>query len=146
MANFASEDDINVHLPLDKIQVDSARYTLLELDAQRIVRGYLAGYIDAATIATWVDPSSTPELIRAIAGRLVAAFYYRERYSEDSLDDPQFAIVKYQEAIAWLVAIQMGTMDIGTTVDGGLTLEESDFYPNDTVTDEGPFFTMTMEL
>ena len=36
---LASLDDINVHLPEDKIEVDSARYDDIQLDAERVVRG-----------------------------------------------------------------------------------------------------------
>jgi hypothetical protein len=141
---LASLDDINIHLPDDKIEVDSARYELLQLDAERVVRGYLAGYIDPTVLVTWTSPEATPDLIRAIAGRLVAAFYYRERYSEDSLADPEYAKLKYDEAIAWLTAIQLGTMSIGVVVTGGESLTESDFWPN--ATTPGPIFTMDQQL
>src|SRR6516165_8256280 len=109
---LASLDDINVHLPEDKIEVDSARYDDIQLDAERVVRGYLSGYIDPVIMAGWTSPDTTPDLIRAIVGRLCAAFWYRNRYSEDSLVDPQYALIKYNEAIAMLQMIQAGTMQV----------------------------------
>jgi hypothetical protein len=144
---LASIQDINVHLPTDKIEVDSAQYEPLQLDAERIVRGYLSGQVASSILASWVDPDSTPELIRAIVGRLVAAFWYRQRYSEDSLADPVYAQNKYNEAILWLQDIIAGTMLLpdteGVIVATG-TLTQLDFYPNDGA--PGPYFTMTQEL
>jgi hypothetical protein len=144
---LADLEDINVHLPSDKIEVDSAQYDRLQLDAERIVRGYLAGQVASITLASWTTPESTPELIRAITGRLVAAFWYRERYSEDSLDDPGYAQVKYNEAILWLGNIINGTMVLpdsdGEVLVGGV-LTELDFWPNDST--PGPAFTMTQDL
>lgn len=142
---FASLDDINIHLPDDKLEVDDAKYAPLQLDAERIIRGYLAGYVPPLTLSGWSSPDATPGLIRAVAGRLVAAFYYRQRYSEDSLDDPTFAQIKYEEAILWLTNIINGSMtleDVDLTQQLGIGA--LDFYPNEAAF--GPVFTMEMEL
>lgn len=140
---LADLQDINVHLPEEKIEVDSARYDTLQLDGERIVRGYLAGYIDSAILASWTTPETTPGIIRAAIGRLVAAFYYRQRYSEDSTADPQFAKEKYDEAMAILLGVQNGTILIDdVVVSGPEHFAEADGYPNDDA--PGPFFTMTM--
>jgi hypothetical protein len=144
---LADLEDINVHLPTDKIEVDSAQYVLLQLDAERIVRGYLAGQVASTTLATWDTPEHTPEIIRAIAGRLVAAFWYRKRYSEDSLEDPQYAQNKYNEAVLWLQNIINGIMVIpdadGEVPQGGV-YTNLDFWPNEGT--EGPYFTMSQDL
>lgn len=143
---LASLEDINLHLPDDKIEVDLAQYVPLQLDAERIVRGYLAGYFTSSVLAGWTTPDLTPGLIRAIVSRFVAAFYYRERYSEDSLEDPGYAQNKYNEAMSMLKAILSGDMVIEEVVDdspiGKFTSE--DFWPNDST--PGPMFTMTQEL
>jgi hypothetical protein len=142
---LASLDDINVHLPGDKIEVPPALYDEEQLDAERIVRGYLSGYVDPAILAGWTSPDTTPDEIRAVVGRLVAAFHYRLRYSEDSLVDPEYALLKYNEAISLLTMVQQGTITLpGVPVIGGLDLEAADFWPNDSTTD-GPFFTMGMK-
>ena len=142
---FADLDDINVHLPEDKLEVDEAQYAPLQLDAERIVRGTLAGFIPAATLATWTTPNATPGQVRAIAGRLVAAFQYRKRYSEDSLDDPEYAQNKYNEAMLMLVAITTGAMILdGVDISVTTGLGELDFFPNAAA--DGPKFTMNMNL
>lgn len=120
---LASLDDINVHLPEDKLQVDSAQYVPLQLDAERIVRGTLAGYLTPATLAGWDTPDHTPETIRAIAGRLIAAFEYKRRYSEDSLEVPKYAQAKYDEAINWLNQIKTGLMELAEVTDAPSTGE-----------------------
>lgn len=127
------DDDINVHLPQDKLTAESAAGDLAEVkeDADRIIRGTLAGYVDAAAMALWTTPAATPKLIRAIGGRLAAAFIYRLRYSEDSLDDPQYAQFKYDEAMKLLQGIINGTVTLEELPDQGIQLTEDMFFPND---------------
>jgi len=143
---LATIDDINIHLPRDKIEVDTADYGPFQLDAERVVRGMLAGYYSSVTLASWSDPETTPGLIRAVVGRLVAAFYYRQRYSEDSLDDPLFAQNKYNEAMELLRGILDGTVVLEEVTDdvGADHLTINDFWPNDTT--DPPKFTMGMNL
>lgn len=144
---FASLDDVNMNLPTDKLEMEEPELDLFGIDADRIIRGYLAGVIPGITMAEWTGPEATPELIRAIAGRFIAAFWYRERYSEDSLDDPVYAQTKYNEAMALLQGVISGSVIL---VDGpdvpvvGLRFTGDDFYPN--ATDAGPIFTMDDHL
>jgi hypothetical protein len=143
---FASLDDVNMHLPTDKLEMEEPELALFGLDADRIIRGYLAGVIPATTLAAWIDPQTTPEIIRAIAGRFIAAFWYRERYSEDSLDDPEYAQFKYNEAMSLLQGVISGSVIMVEVPDIGIGVHFSsdDFYPNNT--DDGPIFTMDDRL
>jgi hypothetical protein len=137
---LATIDDANLHLPIDKVVVDTAEFDETQLDAERIVRGYLANYYPATTMSLWVDPENTPGLIRSITGRLMAAFVYRKRYSEDSLDDPEYAQNKYNEAISLLQGIQNSTIVVeGVEEPTTDRLTSADFWPNST-TVPGPFF------
>jgi hypothetical protein len=143
---FASLDDVNMHLPTDKLEMEEPELDLFGLDADRIIRGYLAGVVPGITLAAWTSPESTPELIRAIAGRFIAAFWYRERYSEDSLEDPAYAQTKYNEAMALLQGVISGSIILVEVPDIGIGTHFSadDFYPNNT--DDGPIFTMDDRL
>jgi|SRR5688572_23929771 len=114
--------------------------------AERIIRGYLAGHIAASEIATWTTPGSTPELIRDIAGRLVAAFRYRKLYSEDVNEVSPYAQALYDEAIRMLNMIVDGSLTIVSLVDDelvdlerGAGLSNDHFYPTDTQKDERKF-------
>lgn len=138
---LANLDDINVHLPDDKLQVVDAIDPAFERDAERIIKGYLSGVYTPVILASWSDPDSTPGLIRAIAGRLIAAFYYRQRYSEDSLDDPQYAQLKYNEAMSLIAELRAGTISLEEIpTDSGTNLM---YWPDETTF--GPVFTMDME-
>lgn len=143
---FADISDINVHLPADKLIVDDGMYPSIQLDAERIVRGYLAGVIGSTTLVSWLTPSATPELIRSITGRFAAAFYYRLRYSEDSIRDPEYAQVKYDEGMALLQGVIGGTLVLVDSDDTTVTsdLSTDDFWPNDS--SDPPKFTMDMIL
>jgi hypothetical protein len=152
---FATLDDVNMHLPTDKLEMKEPALDLMGPDAERIIRGYLARVYSGVTIAGWTDPTITdpetvgyvPELVRAIAGRFIAAFYYRERYSEDSLDDPQYAQVKYNEAMALLNQIVCGEVKLWDVVEQpetDLSFTAADFFPNDS--DAGPMFSVDDKL
>ncbi len=143
---LASLEEINEQLPEDKAQVAEAKYDPFQLDAERIVRGTLAGVLPRATLATWLDPDSTPQLIRAIVARLVAAFAYRKLYSEDSLEDPTFAQNKYNEAMSFLQQIVDGKMqfeEMDTAIVQG-HFASGDFYPDTRAA--GPYFRRGQEL
>jgi hypothetical protein len=141
--SLATLDDANLHLPTDKVNVDTAEFDEVQLDAERIIRGHLANYYSATELSLWTSPETTPGLIRSIAGRLMAAFVYRRRYSEDSLDDPEYAQTKYNEAMALLVGIQAGTIVVDGITEQPTTdrLTNADFWPNNS-TLPGPFFSM----
>lgn len=133
---LASADDIQVHLPADKLIVSDDDAASLQKDVLRIIRGYLAGVFEPTVLASWVSPATTPELIRSIAGRLIASFYYARRYSEDDTDVPEYAQSKYNEAIAMLTRIAAGTLVLldaagTTTLDTTTNLSTLDFYPRD---------------
>jgi hypothetical protein len=142
---YADLKDVNTHLPQDKLPMDSSELPLKALDADRIIRGYVGGVIPITTIAAWADPASTPEMIRAIAGRLIAAAYYSERYAENSPDESRYAQKLYNQAIAQLMGIAAGTVLIidpdGSTIETtSAGLDKAMFSPNDG-TAPGPAFT-----
>jgi len=152
---LATLDDVNMFLPTDKLEMEAPILDLKGVDAQRIIRGYLASVYSATTLAGWTDPTETdplvvgyvPQLIRAIAGRFIAAFYYRERYSEDSLENPQYAQGLYDEAMALLMGIINGTIvldDVVEEPETSTSLTSADFWPNDT--DAGPMFSVDDKL
>lgn len=134
--------DVQVHLPADKLRVEEIPDDLakVKLDAERIIRGYLAGIVNAAVLALWTTPATTPDTIRAIAGRLAAATIYRLRYGEDSLDDPEFAQVKYAEAMAMLQGVVNGNIVLDPT-NPQQSFDNTMFFPNGDGTAE-PKFTM----
>lgn len=150
MANelYATLDDINMHLPPGKAEIEDAEDDLLQVDAFRFIRSKLIGKFATTILALWIDPNSTPEIIRAIAGRLIASKWYAEIYAEDSDEDAKFAKTLYDEAIAMLMDILSGasividptTGEPYPTDTGQLT--DASFYPND----DNPKFRMDMEF
>jgi hypothetical protein len=139
---LVDDTDINIHLPLDKIQAESVdNLDEIKDDAERVIRGILAGHVDPVEMALWTAPDTTPGVIRAIGGRLCAAFIYRLRYSEDSLDDPQYAQFKYDEAMRLLTGIVNGDVSIEDDP-STVNLNTDMFYPNDANTDP-PKFSMS---
>lgn len=146
---LAALSDIRTHLAEDKLTVTDANTQTFQIEAARIVKSYLSGVFQATTLASWADPDSTPEIIRTIAGELIAAFLYRKRYSEDDTHVPEYAQTLYNEAINMLNEIRTGLMVVigpdGEPIeDNQLDMSSEDFYPNDTA--PGPFFGMELQL
>jgi len=141
MMAFVDDADVQVHLPYDKLKVEGIPddRAKVYLDSERIVRGYLAGVVDSAVLATWTSPTSTPETIRAITGRFAAALIYRTRYSENRLGDPEFAQNKYKEAMDLLMGVIAGEIPIDA-VDIGTNFDNTWFEPNNSSND--PKFAM----
>jgi hypothetical protein len=139
---LASLDDVNTWLPQDKLEADVADVDLFQEDADRVIKGYLSGVFSAVTLAGWADPGTTPVTIRAIAGRLVAAKFYKQRYAEDVVDIPEYAQQLYDEAMAMLMQVVSGSLVIDPAIQVPGQLGELDFLPNDD--SEGPFFRMDL--
>lgn len=144
---FASTQDANTHLDETKIAlIDGTTVDIPYQDsAERIIRGYLAGHVEPIEIASWNTPAHTPELVREVAGRLVAAFYYRKFYSEDVNEVSPYAQALYDEAIMMLNKIISGELTIVNLdndlvdLEAGSSLTQDHFYPTEEQADERKF-------
>lgn len=143
---FIDDADVQVQLPYDKLKVEAIPDDLAKVkqDAERIIRGYLAGVFDAATLAAWSTPDTTPGQIRAVGGRFAAALIYRVRFSESSLDDPEFAQKKYDEAMFMLQEIIAGRIVLDGVVDVATDFSNDFFWPNSNTAD--PKFAMDSQF
>lgn len=137
---LVDDADVQVHLPADTLKVEGVPddRAKVYLDAERIVRGYLAGVIDSAVLASWTTPSDTPEIIRAITGRFAAAEIYRLRFGQGSTRDPEYAQNKYKEAMDLLNSIIGGQIDVPGVIEG-TGFDNTWFEPTDASTDPPKF-------
>ncbi len=142
---LANLSDINTHLPPNVRATEAL--TDIQVDAQRLIRGQLTAIFSSTIISEWDKPDDTPELIRGIAGRLIASKYYARLVSQESADElPGYASGLYLEAIGMLTAIKSGALII--TDDNGDEIlgtdlgpdPQGDVFPNDSSTP--PFFTV----
>ena len=60
---LASIEDVNAFLPPNVQTQDSSAQ--LQVDAQRLIRAQLAAVYPPTTLASWINPDSTPELIKS---------------------------------------------------------------------------------
>lgn len=134
-------DDINVHLPEDKLVVYNADDDAPLRDAERIIKARLAGMFSPATLAGWTEPgpifppATVPLVIQSIAGRLVAALTYAKAFSSEIAGYPEYAQHLYDEAMNMLNDILLGVIIIpedegGEAVDTGGHLTSDMFWPN----------------
>lgn len=138
---LADRNDVQAHLPPDKLAISPGNQEIAkaDIDTERLIKGVLSAQFLPTTLASWDDPESTPEYIRAIAGRLTAAFYYRLRYAEDQRDEPQYAQFKYDEAMRMLQMVVDGQVILTEVQETDPFTTELRFWPDDSTE---PYFTM----
>jgi len=133
---LASLDDINTHLPSDKAKMLDSDDNELQIDVARYVRSLLSGFFSAATLTAWVSPATTPDAIRGIAGRLIAAKWYALLYSEDIETVNTYAQNLYNEANMMIDQVRTGVLvvvdvnNVPIPAEGVASLTSDDFYPN----------------
>lgn len=146
---LATFEDANTHLDETKISfVDDADAAPEAREADNIVRSKL-GDIFPDQVAHWIDTLPdpvgdaliTPNLVREAASLLMASYRYAKRYSEDELNENDYAARLEKRAMRILEDIRNGTailwdVDYGLTTEAAYSLEQEDFYPNDTYTPE----------
>jgi len=146
---LASLTDINTYLPDDKALMGDADDDAFQIDTSRTIKGNLAGVFQPTTLVSWSTPENTPELIRGIAGRMIAARWYARLYSEDDTSLSEYAQNLYMEAVGMLNDIRTGSLIVlgvdDTPVETNLlVLSDAVFWPNNST--PGPYFTMTTEF
>jgi hypothetical protein len=142
---LASLDDINTHLPGDKFAATDGNpeIGLYQIDMERTIKGYLSSVFSQATLNGWANPANTPVYIRSIAGRLIAAFYYAKKVSEDLPDwDRTYPQRLYDEAMRMLEEVRTGDVVLLEVIEpAGTRFDSSFFYPDENTT---PKFSMDM--
>lgn len=146
---LASNEDINGFLPDDKLEATDANSSAFQVDAVQLIRGQLASSFTPTVLASWADPTSTPQLIRQIAARLIAAQIYKKAYSEERSQIPEYAQDLYNQAIEMLREIRAGNLIVLDTsgnpiATDSLALGSDDLGVNNST--DGPFFTMTQKF
>jgi len=143
---LASNADINAWLPDDKLEANDVNTAQFQVEAWRLIRGQLASSFLPVILAAWADPTTTPDQIRSVAGKIIAAYLYKKTYSEDSVNIPPYAQDLYNMAIQELADIKSGVMtlldpvtDVALVI-STLAMSSADFWPNKNA--DGPYFTM----
>jgi|SRR5215471_793981 len=134
---LASTDDVNGNLDGEVIEATPDNTALIQLSVARVVRGYLAALVDAATLMAWDSPEATPDIIREIAAKLIAAQLYFVMAARQSfmIDDHNYGQRLYDEAMKMLQGIIDGTIplppDIVPPGEGTMNMSGLDFFPVD---------------
>jgi hypothetical protein len=149
---LATLDDVNANLDGEVIEATPDNTDLVQISVARVVRAYLARIVDQPTMSSWITPEATPEIVREIAAKLIAAQVYFNEGARTALlvDQNSFAQRKYDEAMALLQGVIEGSISIigpdGEPI-GGVTPVEvmsiNDFFPID---DTDRAFTLSMQL
>lgn len=144
---MASLDDVNANLDGEVIEATADNTRLIQVSVARVIRGFLSRVIDAVTLAGWASPDTTPEIIREVAGKLIASQLYYNATAKSSTELPttHYSQILYNEAIAMLNQILEGDIILppNVIVTPIESLTDLDFFPIDST---NRAFSMGMNL
>lgn len=144
---MATIDDVNGNLDGEVIEATADNSNLIQISVARVIRGYLSATVDTTTLMSWSSPDNTPETVREIAAKLIAAQVYFTEAARQSfmIEDNNYAQRLYDEAMKMLQGIIDGNIIIGDVGDVGpvSSMGDGDYFPID-ATDRA--FTMGMVL
>lgn len=144
--SLADISDVTTHLPLDRIPTNTGDIDGYQLSVERMVKGYLVGIFTPTTLATWSTPTTTPQAVREIAGKLIAGLRYRNRTSEENavgVEDINYGQRLYNEAMSALNDIRLGNLTLLDVTTGDVVPTDvavgPQFFPDDSLV---PMFTI----
>lgn len=151
---YASTDDVSVHIDPDVLAMPNPEdFAKENQDVARLIRSYLyVTHVPNTVIDSWLDPATTPELIRSIAGMLIAAKVYGRQTSSNAEEVDPYAVRLYNQAMAMLNGVIDGRLVLpelvgaGVAVTGTTHITQDNFYPNDDASlDDQVKFTMSRD-
>lgn len=142
---LADISDVLTYLPVDRIPTDSTDISGYQLTVERTIKAYLTGTYTPATLALWSSPSTTPAIIREVAGKLIAGLRYRDRTSEEEpggIPEDNYGQRLYNEAMDMLRAVRNGDMSLVDVTTGALVATDVGVGPSYFPGDNAPLFTI----
>jgi hypothetical protein len=112
-----------------------AELTKLELPAldlallNQLESEILARLGSAVAISTWIDDTTTPELVQTIIAKTYVSWAYNRQYSENQSESNDYANLLLQNAEMLITGIVEGTIEIPNVP--GIGSGTPAFYPND---------------
>jgi hypothetical protein len=155
MEILATLDDINGNLDRNIAEATAENSSLLQVSVSRVVRAYLSGVVNDQILWSWKTPDDTPEVVREIAAKMIAAQVWFNQISRTSteISPDNVAQKRYNEAMDLLNKIVSGEIvititDPGTGVSVPITTDVAslglaDFWPVD---DTDRAFSVGMQL
>lgn len=144
---MASLNDINANLDGEVVEATASNTDLIQISVARVIRGFLAQIVDPTIMVTWTTPETTPDIIREVAGKMIAAqLYYNETAKSTTTVAPtHYAQILYNQAMELLNQIVQGEVVIGGIPTTPLESVELglDYFPID---DTDRAFSMGLKL
>jgi hypothetical protein len=88
--------------------------------------------------STWIDPNTTPALIRTIIAKLYVSWFYDRQYSENQDQGNDYAAMLRQNAEMLITGLLDGTIELPNVI--ALNAQQPAFYPNDASSAQEPTF------
>lgn len=114
--------------------VRSSKMSVGDLDTDLLdqVEAEVLGRIAATyDTSTWVDASTTPQLVRVVIAKSYVVALYNKAYSEDENDISAYAVWLQRNAEMLITGIVDGTIDLPGVNPSDTFAGQPEFYPND---------------
>lgn len=134
---LATNEDINAWLPSDEssgnnqIIADDTNTSSIQVGVSRFVKSYLSQGFDASVMATWVDPTTTPDIVREASSLLIASQLYFNQTSASTteINERHYAQILWDRALLMLQQILSGVLVVpGVDPSSSFIV---DFWPQD---------------
>lgn len=97
----------NTKLPFSELDTN----LLKQVESQVITKLQSCG-IDTTIIATWIDPLTTPDLVKSIIAMLYVSWYYDRQYSEEQTEGNDYAAMLREHGKMLLQGVCDGSIEI----------------------------------
>jgi len=126
-------DDVRGWVESSKLNIQTLDLDFLpQLEAEVLAR--LGTVYD---VTGWVDPASTPRLVRVIITKMYAGWTYDKFYSENQSERNEYAAMLKDNAEMLILGLVDGTIEI-PEIPGGSANTGPSFYPNDASSAQAP--------
>lgn len=95
-----------------KLPFSSLDTNLLNQVETQVITKLTSCGVDTDIIATWTNPTNTPEIVKSIIAMSYVAWYYDRQYSEEQTEGNDYAALLREHAKMLLQGICDGTIEI----------------------------------
>jgi len=130
----------NIDITDAQAWVEGTKLTLSSLDANlepQVTSLIFAQLLGTFNTVAWVNPASTPRIVRTIIAMHYVAWLYDRAYSDDAEANAYAALLR-QYADANLAGLIAGTIELSELPDANAGISSPSFFPTDLSSSQEP--------
>jgi hypothetical protein len=130
------------HISVDEANawVDSTKLAVSSIDAnleQQVTASIFARLLGTFDTTTWINTSTTPQIVRTIIAMYYISWIYDRAYSDDAESNAYAALLR-QYADANIAGLVAGTIELAELPDANAGVSSPTFFPTDFSSSQEP--------